>query len=672
MTLFSGESSKRTTRRSAISRNARLIVGTSVSLVLLVTVALGWLAWQLVAQENERLRQENDRRRQQAQDQREQIADLLWYGFQRRMSEADAWLSQMNASFGGTDAPVSDPATAPLLVSFSRAGVRVEPRGSLLYYPATPPPDSVDARFAEIERLALRSGDLHAVASALTALAQDKNPSVRAQAQLRMANVHEQSRRVDDALAAYSALSNEKRLIPSGDPYGLFARLSRAKLLAAANRQVESRTEAVTLLDALHSGDWVLRELNYTELDKEARALAGEDLAPPAPAAKLAISRAVAEAWKEWRGSPLKTRTHASAPVPILSLAHADAERMVLAIYAGDELERLSLAGNTEAMVVDEQDQVILGRAFKDWEPRATRSLSPMALPWRLEVTAALDGSDADLKKGRRTLIAAQVTIAILAMLVGVACYAMARGVLREVMAGQLQSDFVSAVSHEFRSPLTTLRQLTELLADGRIQDEGRRHRYYTVLERETGRLHRLVEDLLDFGRMNAGRHQYRRERLGFVDLVRDAIEEYRQHAETGDERRIEVSVGPEDLYIDADREAIMRVVRNLLENAVKYSPGASTVWVETRRENEAAVLAVRDEGIGIPIQEQAHVFEKFVRGDAAKRAAIPGTGIGLAMVKEIVQVHGGEVTVASEVGHGSIFTVRLPLSIGGAQGALR
>ena len=104
------------------------------------------------------------------------------------------------------------------------------------------------------------------------------------------------------------------------------------------------------------------------------------------------------------------------------------------------------------------------------------------------------------------------------------------------------------------------------------------------------------------------------------------------------------------------------RAVRNLLDNAVKYSPNAATVWVSTACDDRRAVVRVRDEGIGIPVHEQPRIFEEFVRGDAAKRACIRGTGIGLAMVKTIVRAHRGDVRVSSEVGSGSTFELRLPL----------
>jgi signal transduction histidine kinase len=144
---------------------------------------------------------------------------------------------------------------------------------------------------------------------------------------------------------------------------------------------------------------------------------------------------------------------------------------------------------------------------------------------------------------------------------------------------------------------------------------------------------------------------------------VRDSVEHYQNESGTTS-HAIELTSTQGPMWVDVDREAFQRVVRNLLENAVKYSPDARTVWVETGREGRSAVLRVRDAGIGIPPEERKRIFEKFVRGDAAKRAAIPGTGIGLAMVQEIVRVHRGEIEVAGAVGSGSTFTVRLPLTL--------
>ena len=237
-------------------------------------------------------------------------------------------------------------------------------------------------------------------------------------------------------------------------------------------------------------------------------------------------------------------------------------------------------------------------------------------------------------------------------------CYALARGTLREAIAARSQSDFVAAVSHEFRSPLTTMTQLTELLADGRVSDESRRQVYFDVLNQQTSRLHRLVEDLLEFGLVNSGRWQCQFEPVELCQLVRDAVAAYQTSSPAA---AITLKVTEPPIWIDGDPESLQRVIRNLLENAVKYSPAHTPVFVDVARNGANATIAVRDNGMGIPSHEQSRIFDKFTRGEGAKKACIAGTGIGLAMVKELVVAHGGDVSVESAVGSGSTFVVTLP-----------
>ena len=230
-----------------------------------------------------------------------------------------------------------------------------------------------------------------------------------------------------------------------------------------------------------------------------------------------------------------------------------------------------------------------------------------------------------------------------------------------------LQSDFVAAVSHEFRSPLTTLRSITELLVQDRILDDTRRRQSYAFLDRETARLHRLVEDLLDFGRMESGRKQYRIEPHDAFRLVRDELAEFTEQAEANGfhvQQELSSSVNsPSPPIVLVDEEAFRRAVRNLLDNAMKYSPVCRTVWVEGAIRERQVMISVSDKGMGIgPAEEQA-IFQKFVRGQEAKKAGIKGTGIGLAMVRQISQAMGGDVHLKSEVGSGSTFTIVLPLA---------
>jgi signal transduction histidine kinase len=289
-------------------------------------------------------------------------------------------------------------------------------------------------------------------------------------------------------------------------------------------------------------------------------------------------------------------------------------------------------------------------------QPHITRSLLEAGLPGRLDFWSIT----ADSNRGfRRALWLGGVALMLALVLAG--AYAMYRGVNRELRVAQLQSDFVSAVSHEFRSPLTTLRTITELLAQDRISDEPRRRQSYVFLERETGRLQRLVEDLLDFGRMESGRKQYRIVPHDVFALVRAAVTDFREDG-LASGFQIEMNLDPGPATVQADEEALRRAIRNLLENAVKYSPECRTVWVDGAVNGHHATITVRDQGMGIEPHEQREIFQKFVRGAAAKKAGIKGTGIGLSMVHQIIDAMGGQIRVDSAAGAGSTFTILLPL----------
>jgi len=221
-----------------------------------------------------------------------------------------------------------------------------------------------------------------------------------------------------------------------------------------------------------------------------------------------------------------------------------------------------------------------------------------------------------------------------------------------------MQSDFVSAVSHEFRSPLTSIRQLSEILAFGRVPGEERRQTYYETLVRETQRLQRLVEALLNFGRMEAGARPYRFEDVDAAVLAQHVAAEFENEIAAG--RHIELR-GNGDCRFRADPEALGVALRNLVDNALKYSPDHPTVWLEWGVEKTRVAIRVRDRGAGIAPAERKHIFRKFVRGSAAATGNVKGSGVGLAMVRHIVDAHRGEIRVESEVGEGSTFTVLLP-----------
>jgi len=287
-----------------------------------------------------------------------------------------------------------------------------------------------------------------------------------------------------------------------------------------------------------------------------------------------------------------------------------------------------------------------------------TRSLAEAQLTGRIEFSSLSPAWGAAYR--RRSLWLAGV--ALMLMLVLASAYAVHRAISQELRVARLQSDFVAAVSHEFRSPLTTLRTITELLAQDRISDESRRRQSYLFLDRETNRLHRLVEDLLDFGRMESGRKEYCMEAHDAFQLVRAAGADFSEEAAASG-FRVETNLGSGPATVQADEEALRRAVRNLLENAIKYSPECRTVWVDGAVSDHQVSISVRDHGMGIDLREQREIFQKFVRGNAAKKAGIKGTGIGLSMVHQIIEALGGEIRLESRVGAGSTFTIVLPLA---------
>jgi signal transduction histidine kinase len=240
--------------------------------------------------------------------------------------------------------------------------------------------------------------------------------------------------------------------------------------------------------------------------------------------------------------------------------------------------------------------------------------------------------------------------------------YFIARAVKQEMDLARLQSDFVSAVSHEFRTPLAAMRQLSELLAAGRVPHRERRQQYYESLAGESRRLQRLVENLLNFGRLQAGAQPYRLEPLDPRALVDQVVSEFRSQL-SRPECQIDVSGDAEPVRVMADPDAVALALHNLIDNAVKYGGAGRSIAVSCERQGERIALRVRDHGPGIPADERTRIFERFVRGTAASAANVSGTGIGLAMVQQVVVSHGGAVTVESTPGAGSTFTMWLPIT---------
>lgn len=376
-------------------------------------------------------------------------------------------------------------------------------------------------------------------------------------------------------------------------------------------------------------------------------------------AAATALSAAAESLWKRWPDLP--PAGHAVSfygSLPVLAVWTATPKRFMAVLAGSGYLEALcrKAAGEAEVQIClsDRDGQIILGRVAG---LQATRTAAATRLPWNLHVSNANPAGELAQAGTRRRMLLAG--LAILGALILGSGYFTFRGIQRELAAARLQSEFVSAVSHEFRTPLTSMRQLSEMLSKGRVISEDRRQQYYDVLTRESERLHRLVERLLNFGRTEAGAARYHLEPVELGELIRAVAGEFQRQAE---HCQVEVSVDAAPCRIRGEREMLSLALWNLLDNAMKYSPGCRTVWIDLSRNGAQAAIAVRDRGVGIPRHEQGRIFKKFVRGAGTAALGVKGTGIGLTMVDHVVRAHGGQVRLESEVGRGSTFTIVLPI----------
>ena len=236
------------------------------------------------------------------------------------------------------------------------------------------------------------------------------------------------------------------------------------------------------------------------------------------------------------------------------------------------------------------------------------------------------------------------------------------RSVAHELELAKLKSDFVSTVSHEFRSPLTSIRQLAEMLQQKRVPSEERRQKYYDVIVEQSERLSLLINNVLDFARLEEGRKQFYFEMINIEELLRNIVTSFQHHAQyEGFELKTDIAQSlPE---IKADRSAITQAIANLLDNAIKYSAAVKTIHIRAYVKNQYLFISIQDYGIGIKKEDLKKIFERFYRGrDEAIRDRVKGTGLGLTLVKQIVEKHQGSIYVESKPGKGSIFTIKLPV----------
>jgi two-component system phosphate regulon sensor histidine kinase PhoR len=235
--------------------------------------------------------------------------------------------------------------------------------------------------------------------------------------------------------------------------------------------------------------------------------------------------------------------------------------------------------------------------------------------------------------------------------------------VTREKEIAKMKTDFVSNVSHELKTPLASIKAYVEMLQDGEAADEKTQHEFYQIIATETDRLHRLIENILNISRIESGVVKVVKEPTSLTAVAKQVIDVAAVQARS---KHLELTARLAPVYyqVEADHDMLYQAVMNLVSNAMKYTPegGGVTVSVSVDERRQVAVCDVSDTGAGIPAEDLPHVFDKFYRVGANKKLA-KGTGLGLTLVKHIVEtVHDGKLSVTSEEGKGSTFTIELPV----------
>jgi signal transduction histidine kinase len=271
----------------------------------------------------------------------------------------------------------------------------------------------------------------------------------------------------------------------------------------------------------------------------------------------------------------------------------------------------------------------------------------------------------AKLTRSARTLkLTLGAVIALLVLAIGIGSWLIVADLNRQLTLARQKTDFVSNVSHELKTPLTSIRMFSELLAEGRVVDPVKQRSYLSIITAETARLSRLINNVLDFARIERGEKKYHFQTCDLNNLLRDTTETYRPHLEAnGFQFSCELPESP--LIVNGDRDALAQVIVNLLSNAEKYSDSHKEISVRLEQQTNPlpyVEVKVLDRGLGVPDGSEEKIFEQFYRAHDSLSSGIQGSGLGLTLARQIARAHGGEVVYESREGGGSCFTLRLPL----------
>jgi signal transduction histidine kinase len=417
-------------------------------------------------------------------------------------------------------------------------------------------------------------------------------------------------------------------------------------------------------LDRLRAGDPLVARLDL--FDRNGRPLAGPGDQPD-PSLLGALLAEVSQGF--WERGGRRYFFAGDRPVvaailrgrdgaPVLAAVTRDLERMRRDVF---ETALGGLEAATIVAIVDRDGRPVWSRGSLDHAaPILTLPFGKSLPGWRIAVYRAPGASPGE--SVRRQVMLFTAAFGLLLVMIAAGVVTTWRLVRRETEMARLKADFVANVSHDLKTPLSVIRMFAETLELGRVRDDATRREYYRVMTQESERLSRLIENVLDFSRIEGGRRVYARRPTAVEPLIRETLEAF-SYPLTQQGFKVDVDVAADLPEIPGDGEALGQALANLVDNAIKYSGDRKSIRVEARVHGDRLAISVSDDGVGIPREEQKRIFEKFYRVGASDTQGRRGSGVGLALVRHIVDAHGGDVDVDSRPGEGSRFTIRLPLA---------
>lgn len=611
--------------------------------------------------------------------------------------EGDAWIADPRAAatrLAGEGSPASE------VLLLDERGIVLHPQGvaGIELRPAPSLPPSLEPILAEGTDLELRVRDWEGAAAAYArALPLIRGERGRGIAKLAQARCLLKASRPEEALAVYDDLATTGAGLfdRNGFPIDALALLQASLALSELRREGEAAGRLARLVALLRERQWTfggrgeaalarraldglstglaerLPEAERLDVDAVRRDL---DLAAARQADEAAVMAALASGsagaagpWHGGGGFALHPVAGAGHDVPVAWRRWSRGGELRLFVLPLDRAALNAVAEASLAAAGRASPEFVASLVASRPGPRdpafrepgeLTRSLGGSFLGLELHV---YPGEAARAWARPRQEVARLGMIAALLLVIVVGLSVIARGVAREVEIARLKSDFVSGVSHELRTPLTTIRIMGEMLALGAVPAGEKQAEYHRNIVSEAERLTRLINNVLDFARIEEGRKKFS---FGMGD-VGDTV--YEVERITGDYARKEgfaltTAVEPGLPPTAFDRDAIVQALINLMSNAIKYGRDDKRIEMGARMQRDSIVLWVQDHGPGIDAREMPRIFEKFYRGGDHMTRQVGGTGLGLSIVKHIVAAHGGSVNVQSRPGEGARFEIVLPV----------